>query len=312
MPHASPAHEPPLLVAFADQVRHDNPMHRSFLDQALANLTPLEKAEIGEYIAFCNSRGLAIEYLAKCYLTVVADTLREQIYFQRHGKYRYATFAEVAGHVYFDPEYMADYMHGLALSSYLWPNHLELFRFFRASLPTDRRGSYLEIGPGHGYFFKTAMQLSRYDAFHGVDISATSIGLTRDLVERYGGDRTAQVRLECLDFLEADLPRAGFAAIVMGEVLEHVEQPERFLRKLASLAADDAFLFVTTCINAPAIDHIRLFRDPRELQDMFVACGLAIRQQRICPHAGKTLDECLGERYAVNVGYVLERTRAPA
>ncbi|MEO8753965.1 MAG: class I SAM-dependent methyltransferase, partial [Casimicrobiaceae bacterium] len=196
------------------------------------------------------------------------------------------------------------------LSSYLWPNHLALFRFFRASLPTDRRGDYLEIGPGHGYFFKTAMQLSRYDAFFGIDISETSIALTRELVDRYGGESAARVHLQCLDFLEADLPRAGFAAIVMGEVLEHVEAPEQFLRRIASLAANDAFLFVTTCINAPAIDHIRLFRHPRELQDMFAACGMAIRQERICPHAGKTLDECLAERYAVNVAYVLERIPA--
>ena len=312
MSPAPTANEPPLLLAFTDRVRHDNPMHRAFLDQALANLTPQEKAEVDDYIAFCGTRGLSVEYLARCYLTVVADTLREQIHFQRHGRYRYATFAEVAGHVYFDPEYMAYYMHGLALSSYLWPNHLALFRFFRASLPTDRRGSYLEVGPGHGYFFKMAMQLSSYDAFHGVDISETSIGMTRDLVARYGGDRAASVHLECLDFLEADLPRAGFAAIVMGEVLEHVEQPERFLRKLAGLAADDAFLFVTTCINAPAIDHIHLFRHPRELQDLFAACGLAIAQERICPHAGKTLDECLEGRYAVNVAYVLERKAAMA
>ncbi|MEO8752287.1 MAG: hypothetical protein ABI624_06380, partial [Casimicrobiaceae bacterium] len=141
MPPAPPANEPPLLLAFAERVRRDNPMHRAFLDHALANLTPQEKVEIGEYIGFCISRGLAVEYLARCYLTVVADTLREQIYFRRHGQYRYSTFAQVAGHVYFDREYMAYYMHGLALSSYLWPNHLELFRFFRASLPTDRRGS---------------------------------------------------------------------------------------------------------------------------------------------------------------------------
>ena len=308
MPLAPPMDEPPLLAAFTARIRHDNPMHRGFLANAVAQLTPQEKAELVEYLAFCTSRSLSIEYLARCYLTVVEDTMREQLYFQRHRQYRYSTFAEVADHVYFNGEYMSYYMHGLALSSYLWPNHLALFRFFRSSLPTSRRGSYLEIGPGHGYFLKTAMQLSRYDAFFGVDISATSIALTQALVDRYGGDRAGYVHLECVDFLEADLPPAGFAAIVMGEVLEHVEQPERFLRRIATLAADDSFVFVTTCINAPAVDHIHLFRHPDELRDLFTACGLEITHARICPHAGKTLDECLEGRYAVNVAYVLARS----
>ncbi len=91
MSPGSPANEPPLLLAFADRVRRDNPMHRAFLDSALANLTPEEGKELGEYIGFCISRGLAVEYLARSYLMVVTDTLREQIYFRRHGRYRYST-----------------------------------------------------------------------------------------------------------------------------------------------------------------------------------------------------------------------------
>jgi 2-polyprenyl-3-methyl-5-hydroxy-6-metoxy-1,4-benzoquinol methylase len=309
-PAAAPL--PPLLSAFIARVRQDSPMHRGFLDHALAKLTRDERGELDGYLAFCAARDLSIDYLAKCYLTVVADALREQLYFQRHGSYRYTSFADVARHVYFDREYMSYHLYGLALSSYLWPNHLELFRFFRETLPKDRRGRYLEIGPGHGYFFRNAIGLSRYDSFLGVDVSETSIRQTRDLVAHDATGRAANVRLECLDFLEATLPEDGFDAIVMGEVLEHVEQPELFLRRIAALARDDCFIFVTTCINAPAIDHIYLFRDLVEVKALFDSCGFRIRQQRICPHAGKSVEECLEGRYAINVGYVLESTRTPA
>ena len=197
---------PPLLSAFIARVRQDSPMHRGFLDQALAKLTRDEQGELDGYLAFCAARDLSIDYLAKCYLTVVADALREQLYFQRHGRYRYTSFADVARHVYFDREYMSYHLYGLALSSYLWPNHLELFRFFRETLPKDRRGRYLEIGPGHGYFFRNAIGLSRYDSFLGVDVSETSIRQTRDLVAHDATGRAADVRLECLDFLDATLP----------------------------------------------------------------------------------------------------------
>ena len=310
MTSASPDAELSLLPAFLERVRHANPMHRSFLDRALPGITPRESVELDDYLVYCNSRNLGIDYLAKCYLTIVEDTLREQLYFQRHRKYRHSTFADVAGHVYSNREYMAYYMHGLALTSYLWPNHLALLRFFKETLPRNQPGRYLEVGPGHGFFFTTAMRESRYDDFFGVDVSETSIRLTRELVDRRGGGRTANVRLECADFLDAELPAASFEAIVMGEVLEHVEHPERFLRRMASLAAEDAYLFVTTCINAPAIDHIHLFESPAELRALFESCGLAIRRERIVPCAGKTLDECLDGRYTVNVGYVLEPTRA--
>jgi len=303
---------PPLLTAFIARVRQDSPMHRGFLDQALLKLTGEERGELDRYLAFCAARGLSIDYLAKCYLTVVADALREQLYFQRHGRYRYTSFADVARHVYFDREYMSYHLYGLALSSYLWPNHLELFRFFREALPKDRRGQYLEIGPGHGYFFRNAIGLSRYDSFLGVDVSETSIQQTRDLVVHDATARAADVRLECLDFLDATLPEDGFDAIVMGEVLEHVERPELFLCRIAALAREDCFVFVTTCINAPAIDHIYLFRDLVEVKALFDSCGFRIRQQRICPHAGKSVEECLEGRYAINVGYVLETTRTPA
>ncbi|MEO8506764.1 MAG: class I SAM-dependent methyltransferase [Betaproteobacteria bacterium] len=302
---------PPLLSAFIARVRQESPMHRGFLDQALLKLTRDERGELEGYLAFCAARDLSIDHLAKCYRTVVADALREQLYFQRHGRYRYTSFADVARHVYFDREYMSFHLYGLALSAYLWPNHLELFRFFRETLPKDRRGRYLEIGPGHGYFFRNAIELSRYDSFLGVDVSETSIQQTRDLVAHDATGRAADVRLECLDFLDAKFPEDGFDAIVMGEVLEHVEQPEHFLRRIAALARGDCFIFVTTCINAPAIDHIYLFRDLAEVKALFDSCGFHIRQERICPHAGKSVDECLAGRYAINVGYVLESTRTP-
>jgi 2-polyprenyl-3-methyl-5-hydroxy-6-metoxy-1,4-benzoquinol methylase len=300
---------PANIERLAGAILSQNPMHRSFMTSALANVTAEELAHLDRYIDFCLRRGLTVDYLAECYLTVVGDTLREQIYFQKHKKYRYSSFDEVAKGVYFNDEYMSFYMYGLALTSFLWPNHLAMFRFFRDTLPKAKEGSYLEIGPGHGYFLMTAMELSSYASFTGIDISETSIAQTRALLEHFGKGGGRGLDLRCMDFLQCDLPEKSFDAVVMGEVLEHVEQPELFLKQIFRIAKDDGYIFVTTCINAPAVDHIYLFKDPAQLAALFAGCGLRIKSELIRPYEGKTLEQSLEQKLAINVAYVLEKQR---
>jgi 2-polyprenyl-3-methyl-5-hydroxy-6-metoxy-1,4-benzoquinol methylase len=297
---------PPLVGELVEIILAENPVHRAFLSGALETLSPQEVRHLEAYLDFCVGRGLATDYLAECYLTIVGDTLREQIYFRRTGKYRYSTFAEVAGSVYFDEDYMSAYMYGLAITDYLWPNHRDIFRFFGETLPTDRAGSYLEIGPGHGYFLMTAAATSAYDSFTAVDISETSIAMTSAVVDHFGAN-AKPVDLRCMDFLDSQLPASSWDAVVMGEVLEHVERPDLFMAQIARLAKNDAYIFITTCLNAPAVDHIFLFDHPRQLEHLFADAGLRIEQERIRPYEGKTLQESLDELLAVNVAYVLRK-----
>jgi 2-polyprenyl-3-methyl-5-hydroxy-6-metoxy-1,4-benzoquinol methylase len=293
------------LIAF---ILEDFPVHRSFLDAAVSTLEDGEAQSLERYLDYCVGTGLTVRYLADCYMTIVGDTLREQIYFRQNGRYRHSTFAEVASSVYFDDDYMSSYMYGLAITDYLWPNHRAIFRFFRDTLPLDKQGSYLEIGPGHGYFLMTAATSSAYGAFTGVDISETSVALTRSIIDHSGVSAAKEVTVQCVDFLDADLDADSWDAVVMGEVLEHVERPDVFLKQIAHLAKDDAYIFISTCINAPAVDHIYLFSDPTDLQDLFREAGLAIERAELRPYEGKTLQESLDERLAVNVAYVLRKS----
>ena len=211
----------------------------------------------------------------------------------------------MAGAVYFDDAYMSRYMYGLAISSFLWPNHLDLLRFFTKTLPREKTGRYLEIGPGHGYFLMTAMRQSSFGDFLGVDISQTSIDQTRAVISYFAPELAARAQLDCMDFLACDLPQAGFDAVVMGEVLEHVEDPGAFLDSIRRAAAPDAYIYVTTCINAPAVDHICLFEGPEQLERLFADSGLRIRDQLIRAYEGKSVAESLDDRLPINVAYVL-------
>lgn len=290
-----------------DDIVRRNPLQSDFLAESLRHVAREELDDLDAYISFGRSSGLDIAYLGECYDLIVKDTLREQIYFQRHRKYRYSSFDEVASSVYFDDEYMRKYMHGLAITSYLWPNHRALHRYFLDMLPTELQGSYLEIGPGHGMYMMSAMRKCAFERFDGIDISPTSVEMTKTLLGSGNFGSFENFSIFEQDFLAGDIPEASYNAIVMGEVLEHVEQPGVFLDTIARIATDDAFIFITTPINAPAIDHIYLFESWDSIQELVTKAGLSVRDKLLVPYPGLSVAESQEQFLPINVAMVLEK-----
>ncbi|AHE68146.1 class I SAM-dependent methyltransferase [Legionella oakridgensis] len=295
----------PHVRKLIDIILQLDPLQGDGLKKSLPRLTSGEIEALEDYLIFSLKQGLSLDYLAHCYQMIVLDFIKESLYFKTHKKYRYSSVAEVADQVYFDKKYMSSYMHGVFISLFFWPNHLSLYRFFRKTIPRKKQGIYLEIGPGHGYFFFTALNLSAYTHFIGIDLSETSIQQTNALANWKPHEKNIQ--LHCTDFFNAPLEESHFDAIVMGEMLEHVENPQDYLKKIASIAKPEAYIFLTTCINAPAIDHIYQFKNLQELDTLFTQSGLNIKKQCILPYVDKTLEECINNYLAINVGYVLEK-----
>ncbi len=295
----------PVISSLLREIVRINPLQSSFIDSSLDDISAEELGDLEQYLEFCAQRSLDIDYLAECYDVIVKDTLREQMFFQRHRKYRYSTFAEVADAVYFDDEYMSKYMYGLAITSWLWPNHRQMHRCFAHTVPTRQAGNYLEIGPGHGVYMLTAMNLSSYGRFEGIDLSPTSVEMTRALLSSRDVTDGKHYEIHCCDFLQDELRQQEYDAIVMGEVLEHVEEPLVFLRKIRDLAADDAFIFITTPINAPAVDHIYLFDSYESIEALVEQAGLSVRESHLIPYPGQTVDESMQQLLPINVTLVL-------
>lgn len=287
-------------------VLKENPLQVAFLSASVADLHQPEAEALESYIAYCLSAGLTYDYLAACYGTIVRDTLREQLFFQRHGRYRHSSYAEVAASVYQNDEYMKRYMYGLALTTYLWPNHRVIHRCFVEALPRHRHGRYLEVGPGHGVYFMNAMRFGAYESHTGVDISPTSIALTRALLSSGTFGQFTNYELLCADFLAADAAKEQYQAIVMGEVLEHVENPSAFLAKIRQLASPDAFIFITTAINAPAIDHIYLYDSPDAVTAMATDAGFKVLKVETAGYPGLTLQQSMEKKLPVNIALVME------
>jgi 2-polyprenyl-3-methyl-5-hydroxy-6-metoxy-1,4-benzoquinol methylase len=150
-------------------------------------------------------------------------------------------------------------------------------------------------------------RLGDFDRLLGVDISAASVALTRGMIRYFGIDKERKAEVVETDFLTFHEENREYSCVVMGEVLEHVEDPGKFLSTIARLSGPSTHIFVTTCMNAPAVDHISLFRTGREVEDIIISSGLQVTEACYVPHPGKTLAECEEEALAVNVGYVLRK-----
>jgi len=297
-----------LIGSLIDEIIKLNPPQRKFLEYSVKTLDCENQALFTSYIQFQMNEELTIQQLATAYNLFLKSILKEQMFFQRKKHYRHSSYKDVNSAIYQNSEYMQKYMIGLGLSTFLWPNHRLIHKWFIEKIPKEKNGTYLEIGPGHGYFFLSAMKLSQYNSFLGIDISPTSIEMTRKIILYNAKNSKKDYLLINEDFFEISLNQA-YDAIVMGEVLEHVECPENFLMKIESTANCDAFIFITTVINAAAIEHIYLFRTVEDIQNLVNRSGLKIKDMLVLPYIGLSLEECLINQLPINIAIILEKQK---
>jgi 2-polyprenyl-3-methyl-5-hydroxy-6-metoxy-1,4-benzoquinol methylase len=244
---------------------------------------------------------------AKAYNRMTIDFLKEQIRFKKSGKYLLSDASSAKENIYENPEIMRYYMVGLCMSYFLWPNHYKMYDFFQRFLSSGPNiTKYLDVAPGHGLF--AAEVLTKYlDATATiVDISSTSLEVSMELLGSFGVD---SARYEALhgDFLETEIGSKDFDLITMGEVLEHVEDPLTFLKRAAELLGDNGRIFMTTCSNAPAIDHIYHFHNSEEIRDLIRDSGLIIEMEESIPAEDVPEEDCEKELVTVNYCCILRK-----
>jgi len=257
-----------LLHSIISRLEDQDPLHAKKLRKELKDRDPdyFERADafFKKYLRYLNMLNKNLDYGVQCYLKWLADMRYEHLRFAQTGIYSSTSFDEVNQKVYNNPKVMEYYMNALLLSQFLWMHHYEMLSFFVKFFP--KYGStirdYLEIGGGHGLFISEAISLLNATInFDLIDISPTSIDISKTFIDNQ------KVKYITGDILQFKTEKR-YDFITMGEVLEHMEDPPALLSKVKSLLRDNGIIYITVPANAPAFDHIYLFRNVQEIRDM--------------------------------------------
>lgn len=269
------------------------------------------------YLTFCESLSKKLlssllatdadrQFACDSYLKMCRDFLHAQVRFKQTGKYPVAKASEAKEAVYDNPEVMRYYMLGLLLSYMYWPNHYKLFEFFQECLTAlkVKPRNYLEIGVGHGLFTNEMLTVFPNIEPTVVDISSTSIAAAGTLLETFGVD-SKQVNFVHSDFFDLEQSEQKYDFIIMGEVLEHVNDGHTFMRKARALLNPNGQIFMTTAANSPALDHVLHFHNADEIRSLLESCDLLVEKEIVMAAEEVPEKEWESEMVTLNYGSLL-------
>ena len=283
-----------------------HPMQEKYLDKILSELSSDDAKELEEVIEFFSEQH-SIEEMGEAYLVFIKDTINETKYFVEndYSRYRYNTLSEVNGNVYQNEDYMSKYMLGLQLSGYLWDNHRQILHWFRDKFLSFGGNNYLEIGPGHGQYYAEAIKRSGYKHYYAIDLSQTSLNMTRNYINRFAKEENYSLIHE--SFYDYQ-PSCLFDGVCISEVLEHVEEPLTMLERIAGITTKSANIYINVPINAPAIDHIYLFKSTGEVKGLVEQAGLKIKTDLAVTGNGWPLEKAIKRKTPINYAMVVGKT----
>ena len=98
-----------------------------------------------------------------------------------------------------------------------------------------------------------------------------------------------------------------FDAVSLSEVLEHVEEPERMMRKVYEITSDSADVYVNVPINAPEIDHIYLFHNVEEVISLIESVGFIVKDKIVATGNGIPYEKAVRKKSAINLALWLRK-----
>jgi SAM-dependent methyltransferase len=232
-------------------------------------------------------KGLTTEHALEALLEYTHLYMRHQVRFLAEGEYSNSSFDEVFRSVYDNEELMlGTYLPGLYLTQLCWPVHYRVLSLYEHEFLTRvaERGKprrLLEFGVGHGMTLLVAKRRFPDASALAFDVSRHSLAFARELLDASGADAST------LRFVQADVvthPASDADACelgTMGEILEHVEAPQKVLANFRTLLAPGSLAFITTVIDSNAVDHIYQFESQAEIDAMIRAGSFAIERSEL-------------------------------
>ena len=211
------------------------------------------------------------------YAEFAIDSMRAQFYFEKHGKYMASSYAECLAQCYHDPEYMTvHYLPGQFLSHFVWPHHHRMLNHYtRELLPKIREkvSTFYEVGVGCGMYSLKTLQALPKACGTGIDISEYSLAFTHRIIQDNGLD--SRYTILNTDILSAP-PETQADLVISQEVLEHLENPDVFVKGLYDLTRPGGYGYITAAVKAAHTDHIFLYHTPEEVMEHLIDAGWKI------------------------------------
>lgn len=226
--------------------------------------------------SFDNALHAALEY--------TGIILRHQVQFLGSGEYSHSDFQTAYDEVYNNSELMLKtYLPGLFLTQALWPVHYSVWSYFQDVFLDDCKAEpprhLLDVGVGHGLYLLTAMQRFSGASAMAMDVSRYSLDFTGDLL-RANGIADDRVSFAQVDIREPATCPSRANVGILGEVIEHVEDPLGVLNNFHELLKPGAKAFVTTVVDSNAIDHIYQFENTMEIRNMIKKARFEIQHEQ--------------------------------
>lgn len=251
------------------------------------------------------------ERLAQAYVAYTKMIRVEEMHFLKDRDYRHKDYDEVYQRVYSQDEHMWGYVLGLGLTQLFWANHYRIVRFFLDDfvprITSAKRGA--EIGVGHGLFHSEMLRGAPSLTSDMLDISPVSLECARRIIQATGISADRSVPHLCDVHKEIPLEDGSLDVLLMGEIIEHLADAKSVMQTMARKMSAGGICFMTTAANAPAEDHILLFRTTGEIRDFTSDCGWEIVSERIDTLGEMTVEEAEAGGHNLNYSAIIRPAR---
>jgi SAM-dependent methyltransferase len=258
------------------EIKRQDPLHAKTLKTSMPCGGDFD-ALMNVLYAYFKGHKTSAKTVANDYLRMVGDMRREAVYFDINGDYRCKSQQEAYEKVYSNPAVMRYYINGLIISQVLWVHHFKMLMYFRETIRSFKIGylDVLDIGAGHGLYSYYTREVIPVNSIDILDLSSESLAITKSII----GNHT-------IHYIESDIqnyyPEVKYDLVILGEVLEHLDDPMATLLRIYDLLDEGGILWVTVPTNAPAIDHTYLFKDKDEVVKLLGDAGFTVMAHFDC------------------------------
>ena len=237
-------------------------------------------------------------YSLGSYNSLCKETIQEQFFLKKTGTYRSIKEKKNNTFLYSSNKKMQIYLLGLLLTQILWPSHYKILNFYRKKIKKKKNIKFLEIGAGHGLMSKYLIEESQSNNGTICDISKKSLELVKEILKKKL-KLNRQIEFRRNDFFKLKIS-TKFDFIIMGEVVEHVTNPVKFILKAKKLLQKNGIIFLSTCANCAQVDHLYHFKSIKEIKSLIKKCKLKIISELISPSENINKKNWKKEKIAIN------------